>query len=817
MGLSRTYLAVYLVSAATLTYEIGLMRLFSLAQGYHFAFMVISIALMGIGAGGAALMIFTPAGLPEAFFKDTRKTLSPLSPLSALSTLAALFSIAAVVSYATANLILFDPIKASWSKLEFLKILLQYLVLSLPFVFSGMIISAAIRSMSEKVHRIYFSDLAGAATGCVIILLVLAHTGGEGAVIAAAALGLAASLVFSTPSRARGVLLPAMALVLLLVVSFGPEGLLKVNISPYRDLSAALNFPGGRVIETLFSPSGRMDIVQSPAVRAAPGISLNYIKPLPPQIGFTINGGGLSTVTSRSGDLGFLTHLPSALAYRLKDSAEVFIIDPGGGMEVLSALANGASGVRGAETSGVVLEAMKGPLSGFSGALYNEHPIIHGYGRNVLQALDKRFDIIIIPRTGTLGSAGSGIRGLEEDFSLTAEAFGVYLDHLKEGGLVSVSMYLLPPPRQELKLLSTVIKALINQGVENPGDRLIAIRSWGVLTLLVKNGMVTEEEVKAVKTFSQDEGFDLVWYPGMKTEEANLHNRFEEPVYHDLFIRIISPDTPETREGFFAKYIFDVRPSIDDSPFFGQTFKMTRMRETYESVGRKWGVLIEGGYLLPWILVQAAVASVLLIMAPLLFIKRTKAPLGGLLYTCAYFAAIGAGFMFVEVALIQKLIPALGEPVYAVSTVLFSVLVSTGAGSYLSGRLEIFRKNQLNAVNAVLAVPVLVIVYLILIGPITGLIPKISTSALRFPVTFALLFPLGLSMGIPFPAGMSLLGKTRKELIPWAWCVNGSISVVSSVLVMMVALAWGFTLAFLLAACAYVGAWGALKGLSRRV
>jgi hypothetical protein len=802
MGLSRTYLAVYLVSAATLTYEIGLMRLFSLAQGYHFAFMVISIALMGIGAGGAALMIFAPAGP-----KDARKT------FSFLSAFAALFSITAIVSYAASNLILFDPVKASWSKYEFFKILFQYLILSLPFVFSGMIISAAIRSMSEKVHRIYFSDLAGAATGCVIILLVLAHTGGEGAVIAAAALSLAASLVFSTPSRVRGALLPAMALVLLLVVSFGPKGILEVNISQYRDFSVALNFPGGRVIETLFSPSGRMDIVQSPAVRAAPGISLNYTKPLPPQIGFTINGGGLSTVTSSAGDPGFLTHLPSALAYRLKDNPEVFIIDPGGGMEVLSALANGASGVWGSETSGVVLDAMRGPLSGFSGALYNEHPIVHGYGRNILKALDKRFDIIKLPRTGTLGSASSGIRGLEEDYSLTADAFGAYLDRLEKDGLVSVSMYLLPPPRQELKLLSTVVRALTDRGVENPGDRLIAIRSWGVLTLLVKNGMVTEEEVEAVKTFSLDEGFDLVWYHGMKTEEANLHNRFEKPVYHGLFKKIISPDTPETREEFFSKYIFDVRPSTDDSPFFGQTFKMTRMRETYESVGRKWGVLIEGGYLLPWILVQAAVASILLIMAPLLFIKRTKAPLGGLLYTCAYFAAIGFGFMFVEVALIQKLIPALGEPVYAVSTVLFSVLVSTGAGSYLSGRLEILRRNQL---NAVLAVPALVILYLILLGPLTGFIPEISTPALRFPVTFALLFPLGLSMGIPFPTGMSLLGRTRKELIPWAWCVNGSISVVSSVLVMMVALAWGFTLAFLLAACAYMGAWGALRGLSRR-
>lgn len=792
---SGTYTAVFLVSAATLTYEIGLTRLFSLAQGYHFAFMVISTALMGIGAGGAVLMAFGWTG-----DRDRSR---------ALAVLAALFSITAVVSYAAANRILFDPVKASWSRVELVKILAQYLILSLPFVFSGMVIAGAIRSMSERVHKLYAADLAGAATGCLVILLILSWTGGEGAVIAAALLSVIASLVFFRPSRPREAILPVAALAILAIVSLGPGELLRVNISPYRDLSTVLNFPGGRVVETQFSPFGRMDIVDSPAVRSAPGISLSYGRPLPPQVGFTINGGGLATVTDRAGDLAFLRHLPSALAYRLGRDAEVFVVDPGGGMEVLSALENGASGVWGAETNGVVLKAMRGSLAGFSGGLYSEVPIAQGYGRNVLKALKRNFDVIQIPLTDTLGSSSSGIRGLQEDFSLTAEGFSVYLDHLKEGGFVSASIYLLPPPRQELKLLSTAVRALEDRGVTRPGERIIAIRSWGVLALLVKNGVVGESEIEALKAFAVDEGFDVVWYPGMGAKEANVRNRFSEPVYHDLFRKVLDRST---RDGFLKGYIFDVRPATDDRPFFGQTFKMTRMKETFESVGRKWGILIEGGYLLPWILLQAVVASLVLIMAPLAFMKKEKARPRTLLLAGTYFAAIGMGFMFVEISLIQKLIPVLGEPVFAISAVLFSILISTGAGSYLSGRLGVMERYS---ARVILTVPALILVYLLALGPLTGMMAGLGVAA-KYLLTFVLFFPLGAVMGVPFPTGMSLLGKNRPGLIPWAWCINGSFSVVSSVLVMIVALAWGFRVAFVMAAAFYVAAWLALAGLSRK-
>jgi hypothetical protein len=334
----------------------------------------------------------------------------------------------------------------------------------------------------------------------------------------------------------------------------------------------------------------------------------------------------------------------------------------------------------------------------------------------------------------------------------------------------------------------------------------MAIRSWGVMTLVVKKGYINDRDIKELKNFSRFEGFDLVWYPGMEAGEANLRNRFSEPIYHDRFRTVLDKSS---REDFFRDYLFNISPVTDDRPFLGQTFKMTRMKETYESVGGKWGILIEGGYLLPWIFIQAVASGLVLIMIPLLFIKRTNVPTGVLLHTSAYFASIGVGFIFVEIALMQKFIPLLGEPVYAISAVLFSILVSSGAGSYLSGRMEIIERL---GVGAILAVPILILAYLPLLAFLhefmvgLGMIPK-------YILTFAFLFPLGAAMGMPFPAGMRLLGKKNASIIPWGWCINASFSVASSVLVMMVALAWGFTAALSIAAVVYVIAWLALRKL----
>jgi hypothetical protein len=798
-GSARFFLAISLVSISTLIYEIGLTRIFSISQGYHLAFMVISIALLGIGAGGAFM---TVAGGRWSVVSDQKMPIH-------LSTLSALFSIIAILSFIAANQIIFDPVKASWSRVEFLKILAQYIILSLPFVISGMILSIAYRSMSKMVHSLYLADMAGAGVGCLLVLYIFSKSGGEGVVTASAIISLMASLLFLSSSnlKGKGLFIPITAKVLLLIAVLGSNQFLEIKMSPYRELSSVLNFPGARVVDTFLSPSGRMDIVDSPAVRAAPGISLTYQDPLPQQLGFTLNGGGLSTITDPEGDLSFLRHLPSSLPYRLRTGGDVFVIDPGGGMEALSAFENGAKGVWGSETRGIVVSAMKGELSPVSGNLYNRVNIGHGYGRDILKESGRTFDIIQLPLTDTLGSSSSGIMGLQEEYNLTVEAFSEYFRHLKKDGFVAATLYLLPPPRQELKLLSTVVEAIetVPPLRQNAANSIIAIRSWGVLTILAKNGAITDSDTAAVKEFCEAERFDLVWYPGISENETNQYNLFSEPMYHREFRSILEGD----RERFYRDYIFDVTPATDDRPFFGQTFKMTRMKETYESVGNKWGILIEGGYLLPWVLVQSALASIILIVLPLLVLKKERVPRGHLLSLTIYFSAIGMGYMFLEISLMQRMIPFLGEPVYAISAVLFSLLVSTGLGSYISGRLRLIERYT---IHIILIVPVLAVIYLIIMKSVPDMVTGLGLAE-RYSLTSIFLVPLGVAMGIPFPTGISILGRDRPDLIPWAWCINGSFSVISSVLAMMLALFWGFSTVHLLAAGCYIIAWLAVLRL----
>jgi hypothetical protein len=318
-----------------------------------------------------------------------------------------------------------------------------------------------------------------------------------------------------------------------------------------------------------------------------------------------------------------------------------------------------------------------------------------------------------------------------------------------------------------------------------------------------------KRDIDLLKKFCNEERFDLIWYPGMVEDEANRYNRFPGPIYHGLFKRVLEE---EGREAFFGEYIFDISPSIDDKPFFSHTFKMTRMRETYESVGRKWGILIEGGYLLPWILIQSALAGFALIILPLLVVKRKAIfKRGFLLPITVYFSAIGMGYIFLEIVLIQRMIPVLGEPIYAISAVLFSLLLSTGVGSYLSGRFMLIDRYS---IHSILIVPLFIILYLLILETVADRITGMGMT-LKFLTTFLFLFPLGAVMGIPFPAGMSILGKRLADLIPWAWCINGSFSVIGSTLVMMVALSYGFQAVQVIAALLYLMAWLALMRLCK--
>jgi spermidine synthase len=753
---------------------------------------VVSIALLGYGASGSFLFSFP--------------TLLSSNPHKRLLWASWLFSGTTVAAYVLSNHIPFDMARLSWDRGQILFIFLYDLVWTVPFFFSGVTLTTAFRQWSPWAGKLYFFDLAGAALGCLLVLLLLTLFGGPGALWFAAILAGLASIAFGGFPKGLTFFRCAWMGFLLLILFWQPP-FLEQRLSPYKALNVALLFPGARLLDTRWNAFSRVDVLTSPAARTAPGLSLIYTKPLPLQLGLTVDADHLSAIThypetsAGQGELQFLDFLPSSFPYQLIQPRRVLILHPMGGLDVLTALRYQAEKIVVIEDNPTLVELLQGKYGEYSGGIYlKEKTYVEvGEGRNYLRRAPPAFDLIILPLTESLGASSMGLMGLTEDYRLTTEAFQEYFRALKPGGWLAISLYLLPPPRGELRLVATA-KKVLEQAGKRPGEHILAFRSWGTFSLCLKKESIIFREISTLKSFCARMRFDLVHYPGMNMKEANIYNRFPTPLYFRGVEKVLNEG-----EKFYSDYLFDITPAADDRPFFHYYFRWSHLRELYRLAGEKWQFFIEGGTLVPVVLLQAILLSVLFLLLPFITGGRKKeVPKASPVQTFSwlvYFSLLGLGFMFVEISLIQKFILFLNHPVYAVSLVIFSLLVFAGIGSRLSLRLNPrtswFGKFALLWIAA-------------LLGLHTFLLPGIllffqgAPLYYRQALTILAIAPLGFLMGMPFPMGLRLLGSQDSALIPWAWCANGCFSVLGSILPVVIALSWGFRAVFLLASFLYI-------------
>jgi len=584
-------------------------------------------------------------------------------------------------------------------------------------------------------------------------------------------------------------------------------------MSPYKGLQVGLRYPGAEHLKTYDSPFSRIDLFKSPAVRFAPGLSLRYLEGLPQQIGFSIDGGDINAVTAAADrkSLDFLHYLPSALPYALRRNEETLIIDPKGGLQVLVAEVYDSKRIDKIESNPLLIRIIEKDLKEFSGGLYSASTA-SGLGRGWLRSTGREYDLIDLSLMGTVPS---GSFGISEDYRFTVEAFKEYFQHLKPEGLLSLTLFIVPPPRIELRLLHTMVTALEETGVKEAGKQIAAIRSWGTICLLLKRSPFTTGEIEAIKRFATDRRFDLIYTPGIREAETNIYVRMASNAYFDTFQKILSP---EIRQTFVRDYLFDIRPVRDDFPFFHYYLKLGKTQAIYNAMGEKWQFFIEEGYLLPAVFIQVLFLSLALVLLPALAKKPSKEEIASPLmnpgarndgpqkveavakvkgaplklnlnlnlFSLSYFAFLGLGFMFVEIPLIQKMILSLENPSYAVTIVLTSLLISSGAGSLLSHRIFGSKRTSVP-----LVVSILILVYSLVLPSFSKLISPFSMS-LKIPSLFLFLFLPGLLMGVPFPTGLKRLGKRDPSLIPWAWAINGCLSILAPLLAVMLAMATGF-------------------------
>ena len=780
--MATIYLGIFLLSAAGLAFEVVLTRVFALAQWYHFAFMSVSLALLGFGASGSALSLLRGT-------TDRLRT----APDRALGVLAALFSLGVLGSYLAVNFLPFDSYRIAWDRAQLIYFALYYLSLALPFFFGGLAVGGLLAVRPESAARVYAANLAGSAAGCLVALGALPTLGGAGAVVFCAALGGVAAVVFAWRQRGQRWLYGVLVAGLTGLIVLSPAWL-DIQLSEYKSLSHRERFPDARIVFRRWNAHSRVDVLESGGIHAAPGLSLGYLGRLPPQCGLFVDGDGLSGIVDYAEAEGeavanLAAGLPASLAYRLRPGARALVLEPRGGLDVHVALQTGAASVTVVESNDLVVDAVRA----FGGRLYDDPrvtPVVAG-GRSYLRRSPARYDVIHLALTGEYRAVTSGAYSLSEDYLLTEEAFADYLAHLNDGGLLIVSRWLQAPPSESLRAWALAVTAVEESGAANPARRLVAIRGWATSTILVKNGEWTAKEIQATKDYCTAHSFDLVAYPGIREAEANRFAVHERPIYYHAFGDLLAAGD---RDCFYEDYPFAVRPPTDDRPFFFHFFTWRQTPAILERLGQTWQPFGGSGYLvLVALLGLAGVASAGFILLPLA-LRRGERLTGPKRQVFAYFALLGLGYLLVEIPLMQRFILFLDHPVYAFVAVLFGLLLSSGLGSAVASRLPLRRVLALLAVAALLYPLLLPLGFDWLLGwPL----------AARLAATAVALAPLGFLMGVPFPRGIAWLERRSPGLIPWAWGINGCASVVASVVAAMLALSAGFSWVLIAGAVCY--------------
>lgn len=778
--------AIFIASLSSLAYQVILIRIFSVSLWYHFAFMVISISMLGLAAGGTVLSVY-----PR--LRDMKYV-----PLYLI-----MLSISIPASYLVMNNIPLEPARLSWDRIQIFYITLYYLILSVPFFCFGLTVSTAFSEMRGYSRHIYAADLSGAGIGSILALLLLSTGGAEKIILVLASLSTTALFFLGNRNaRLTGCVLLAVSLAGLY---FQPL-FLGQRISSYKPLRTALRFPAAELLHTYHGPFSRIDVFKSPAVRFAPGLSFRYLEPLPEQTGISVDAGQIHAVTNDhdSAKLDFIQFLPASLPYEMSEKENVLILEPKGGLSVLTAEYYRSKNIFKVDSDPLLIHSIQQYSSGYSTDIYRTNTWT-GIGRSWLASNKLKFDLIDI---SMLNPLPSGYFGFSEDYRYTVEAFREYISHLHTDGMLSVNLFIIPPPRMELRLINTIAEAFKQHGVQDVYKNSAAIRSWGTLTLIFKRSALSGEDIQRLKNFAEDKRFDLLYYPGITGEETNVYVKMPSSEYFEAFQRVM---LNESRQEFINSYLFDIRPVHDENPFFHYYLKFSALREVYVLMGKKWQFFLEEGYLIPAMFLQVLFLSLLLAVLPVVRVKKTSHIRMGLpvLFSLAYFAFLGTGFMFIEISLLQKMILPLENASYAAAVVIASVLLSSGFGSIASQRFTILQDNKV-----LLSLSMIILFYSIALPKI---IPELFPLTLPAKViaVFIILMPAGILMGIPFPAGIAALGKKHPELIPWAWAINGCFSVLAPILAVMFAITAGFKVVMLAGVLMYLMAFFSMKLLKQ--
>jgi SAM-dependent methyltransferase len=775
---SATYLGLGIVTLATLMYEIGLTRIFSVTMWYHFAFVSISLALFGMTVG-ALLVFLRPRSFPDESVKER------------LWLFSLLFAVSVPLSIILQLRLPFEP-EWTWSGMG--SVLLTCLIIAVPFVFGGVVVCLALTRFPARVNRLYAADLVGAAIGCIGFVVLLRWFDGPSAVLAVGALGALGAFAFATDASSRKGLVAC--------------GVAVVVIGGFALTNAALQRRGDGIVEVVYAKGdkdpehrtekwnnfSRITVDGDPDEEAIPagwGMSTELPEDIRVnQLIMTIDSAAATPLTRYDGDpdtTDFLRYDITNLAHNLRQDADVLVVGVGGGRDILSALEYDQSSVTGVEINGDILETTNDTYGDFTGHLDRNPKVemVTDEARSYLSRTDEKYDIIQISLIDTWAATAAGAFALSENSLYTTDAFEVFFDSLKPNGILSISRWYQVgdlPPRETYRTEALAARALKDEGVANPRDHMLIYHAppsgflTSAATLLISPEPFSEADVRA----ADDEVARLDFTPVL-TPDTALNDKFEG---------LASPNGPDE---VVETFDVDISPPTDGKPFF---FQMANL-DTF----------LEGGFRDDLVTRPVLVLSVLGLAVITLALALIMFPL-----LATYFAGIGLAFLLVEISQLQRLSIFLGHPTYALTVVLFSILISSGIGSMVVGRF--IDRGWLFAPRVGL-LGVLLVFAMVEPGVIRSF--DSATTPVRILVAILLLVPIGLLMGMPFSIGMRTAVAARPDApTAFLWGINGAMSVVASVLGMVLAIFFGIAVTFWIGFLAYGVACGALWLALRR-
>jgi hypothetical protein len=761
--------AVGLNSFSALLLELSLTRLFSVVLFYHFAFLAISVALLGLGAGG----VFAYLRRSWLLRRDTR-------------TLAATLSLWGAVAVAVAlEVVLHSPVhlELSWSNFGALSLI--YVFTAVPFFVTGVLFAMVFARNPSRISRLYGADLTGGALACLLTVPLLNSIGAPNSVLFAAMTMAIASLVWHLRHRWRW-------------AAVGITALLGVII--------ALN-TYSPFIDVIYAKGSRRDRARTEYARWNAISRVEVDREKDGSVYIVIDADANSAIMNvdpyhwrATPWTASLMASAAAMPNVLRPSGDYAIIGPGGGVDVLRAVANGSRKVTGIEINPLIAnDIMRGHFAAFAHHLY-EIPEVRIHvtdGRSFIRNSRDRYDVIQMTLVDTWASTSAGAFALSENNLYTVNAFQEYFEHLKPDGMIAVTRWEFQQPREALRVVSVALEALHRLGAEDPRRNFMVISDGPlntdgrpVLVLAKRTPFTADEEAMAIRHIREHSNLVAQYVPS-----APPSNPFTE--------LIVSNDSHR----FADRYAFNVRPVDDNSPFFFFTLKLSQVLSRQVGRGMDWKVNVGVAVLGIVLLLSLAAVAAFLILPLMIRTRARQARVAPLLY----FVAIGLGYILVEITFIQRFVLFLGHPTYALTVVVFLMLLSSGMGSLLSRR---WVPRGVPARWPLLLIVLVIVAYVFLL-PL--LLPRLVglPFAAKLMMSGLLLAPLGLVMGLPFPMGLGALAgalpvEAREVVtdnaVEWAWAINAAASVLGSVLTMVVAIQFGLNVTLACGAAAYLAA-----------